>query len=171
MNKKSLLFINGQPPKELPNINDYDLVACTDGAFHYLKEKKFPLDRLDFISGDLDSLQNIEYENFSENLKNKIIHTPDQNKTDFHKALEIISEKGFYNVDVFGGSGKEQDHFMGNISVAYIFLDKLSITFHDDYSKYFFIPKYFEISGVREKIISILPFPTAENITTTGPSV
>jgi len=166
MNKKILLFINGQLPKELPKTDDYDLIACTDGAFHYLKEKKFPLDRLDFISGDLDSLKNTN--NLSEDIKNKIIYTPDQNKTDFHKALEIILEKNIYDVDVFGGSGKEQDHFIGNLSVAYIFFNKMNITFYDDYSKYFFIPKQFEITGVIKKTISLLPFPIAKDITTTG---
>jgi len=166
MNKNFLLFINGQPPKKLPNIEDYHSIACTDGAFHYLKEKKFPLDRLDFISGDLDSFKSIKHENLNENIK--IIHTPDQNKTDFHKALEIILEKRIFNIDVFGGSGKEQDHFIGNISVAYMFSDKMNITFYDDYSKYFFIPKYLEINGVIGKTISLLPFPIAKNIVTTG---
>jgi len=166
MNKKFLLFINGQHPKELPSLENYDFIACTDGAFHYLKEKKFPLDRLDFISGDLDSLKNTN--NLCEDIKNKIIYTPDQNKTDFHKALEIILEKKIYNVDVFGGSGKEQDHFIGNLSTAYIYFNKINITFYDDYSKYFFIPKHFEITGVIEKTISLLPFPIAKDITTTG---
>ena len=36
---KALLFINGEPPKNIPEIKDYDLIACTDGAFHYLREK------------------------------------------------------------------------------------------------------------------------------------
>ncbi|MDA4697696.1 hypothetical protein NY544_18725, partial [Enterobacter hormaechei] len=84
--------------KNIPEIKDYDLIACTDGAFHYLREKNFPLDRLDFISGDFDS-----YEESEKIVSEKLIHTPDQNKTDFHKALEIILEKGFYEVDVYGG--------------------------------------------------------------------
>ena len=57
---KALLFINGEPPKNIPEIKDYDLVACTDGAFHYLREKNFPLDLLDFISGDFDSYEENE---------------------------------------------------------------------------------------------------------------
>ena len=44
MLKKTLLFINGEPPKELPLTGDFQLIACTDGAFHYLKKKNFPLD-------------------------------------------------------------------------------------------------------------------------------
>ncbi len=160
---KALLFINGEPPKNIPEIKDYDLIACTDGAFHYLREKNFPLDLLDFISGDFDS-----YEESEKIVSEKLIHTPDQNKTDFHKALEIIIEKGFYEVDVYGGSGGEQDHYLGNLTVAYLFRNKMEITFYDEYSKYFFIPNEFEAQNVLGKIISLVPYPLAENVVTRG---
>ncbi|AQX08187.1 thiamine diphosphokinase [Elizabethkingia ursingii] len=160
---KALLFINGEPPKNIPEIKDYDLIACTDGAFHYLREKNFPLDLLDFISGDFDS-----YEESEKIVSEKLIHTPDQNKTDFHKALEIIIEKGFYEVDVYGGSGGEQDHYLGNLTVAYLFRNKMEITFYDEYSKYFFIPNEFEAQNVLGKIISLVPYPIAENVVTIG---
>lgn len=165
--KKALLFINGDSPKTIPNLSRYDLIACTDGAFHYLKQLKFSLDKLDFISGDFDSfdvnaLREPQRDNF------EIIETPDQNKTDFHKALEIIIEKGFDNIDVFGGSGGEQDHFLGNLSVAFAFKDKVNLHFFDEYSSYYFIPKKFTISDVKGKMISLMPFPIAKNIETKG---
>lgn len=175
--KKALLFINGEPPKDFPNLEDYDLIGCTDGAFHYLKEKNFPFVKLDFVSGDFDDerLYEVieEYELFLQtlndyNLKFNIIETPNQNKTDFEKALEIIHKKGFEIVDVYGASGGEQDHFLGNLSVAFFFKDLLDITFFDKFSKYFFIPKKFSISGTKGRMISLYPFPTAENIITKG---
>jgi len=124
---------------------------------------------LDFISGDFDSHQ-IEEEILrqAQNHSFDIIETPDQNKTDFHKALEIILEKGFENIDVYGGSGGEQDHFLGNLSVAYAFKDKLNLQFFDEYSSYYFIPKNFSISDVKGKMISLMPFPIAKNIETKG---
>lgn len=164
MLKKTLLFINGEPPKELPLIDDFQLIACTDGAFHYLKKKNFPLDKLDFISGDFDSHLGMDDKIYKE----KFIHTPDQNYTDFHKALNIILKKGGGEVHVYGASGREQDHFLGNIHTAYLFKDKLDIVFFDDYSTYFFIPNDFTIQKVKEKTISLLPFPLAENISTSG---
>ncbi len=167
--KKALLFINGEPPKKFPNLSDYELIACTDGAFHYLKQFKFQLDKLDFISGDFDS-HNIEEEIIqqAQNHSFEIIETPDQNKTDFHKALELILKKGFENIDVYGGSGGEQDHFLGNLSVAYAFKDKLNLQFFDEYSSYYFVPKNFSISDVKGKMISLMPFPIAKNIETKG---
>lgn len=137
MKDKALLFINGDAPKSFPDLEQYGLIACTDGAFHYLKNLDFPLEKLDFISGDFDSHSGADENIYEE----KFIYTPDQNSTDFYKALEIILQKSFTNIDVFGGSGGEQDHFLGNLTVAYGFKDQLNIKFYDEFSEYYFIPK------------------------------
>ncbi|REC79659.1 thiamine diphosphokinase [Chryseobacterium elymi] len=164
MKDKALLFINGDHPKSLPDPDQYGLIACTDGAFHYLKQLGFSLDKLDFISGDFDSHSGADEDVYLE----KFILTLDQDKTDFHKALEIILERGCFSVDVFGGSGGEQDHFLGNLTVAYAFKDRLRIKFYDEFSEYYFVPKNFKLKHVKNKMISLYPFPSVENITTTG---
>jgi thiamine pyrophosphokinase len=164
MKDNVLLFINGDAPESFPDLENYGLIACTDGAFHYLKRLDFPLDKLDFISGDFDSHSGADENVYDE----KFIYTPNQDKTDFHKALEIIAEKGFKNVDVLGGSGGEQDHFLGNLTVAFGLKDQLNIKFYDAFSEYYFIPKNFTVNGVKDKMVSLYPFPTVENITTKG---
>ncbi len=164
MRDKALLFINGDAPESLPDLENYSLIACTDGAFHYLKRMAFPLDKLDFISGDFDSHGGSDEEMYED----KFILTLDQDKTDFHKALEIIQEKGFSEIDVFGGSGGEQDHFLGNLTVAYAFKDRMNIRFYDEFSEYYFISSCFKIKGVKNKMISLYPFPSVNNITTKG---
>jgi thiamine pyrophosphokinase len=161
---RALLFINGDPPKSFPNPENYDLIACTDGAFHYLKNLNFALDKLDFISGDFDSHSGSDDNVYNE----KFIYTPDQDKTDFHKALEIITEKGFATVDVLGGSGGEQDHFLGNLTVAFNFKEKLNIKFYDEFSEYYFVSKNSTFKGIKDKMVSLYPFPCVENITTKG---
>ena len=162
--KTALLFINGTPPKNLPNTEGYAIIACTDGAFHYLKEKNFSLEKLDFISGDFDSHSGIDENIYHE----KFIFTPDQNFTDFQKALDILKNKDVKKVDVYGGSGGEQDHFLGNLHVAFLFKDLMEITFYDEFSSYFFIPKDFVINNVEGKMVSLLPFPKVENLVTDG---
>ena len=164
MTGKALLFINGVPPKILPAFRAYFLISCTDGAFHYLKEKNFPLEKLDFISGDFDSHSGIDENIYAE----KFIYTPDQDKTDFEKALEILLERGAKEVDVYGASGGEMDHFLGNLTVAYKFKDVLKITFFDEFGSYFFSPNNLVLEDVKGKIISLYPFPMTENITTEG---
>ena len=164
MTDKALLFINGVPPKNLPETEDYAMIACSDGAFHYLKEKNFPLDKLDFISGDFDSHLGSDEAIYHD----RFIFTPDQDKTDFHKSLEIIQERGITAVDVYGGSGGEMDHFLGNLTAAFLFKNHLEITFYDEFSTYFFAPKTLVLENVKGKTISLYPFPLTENITTKG---
>lgn len=161
---KALLFINGDPPKTLPNVEGYNVVACSDGAFHYLKSMNFPFQKLDFISGDFDSHSGSDEEIYQE----KFIHTPDQDKTDFGKSLEILIEKGVSKVDVYGGSGGEMDHFLGNLTVAYSFKNQLDIKFYDEFSTYYFIPNNFVLNDIKGKMISLYPFPIAENVTIKG---
>ncbi len=161
---KALLFINGIPPKNIPAAAGYSLVACTDGAFHYLKSKSFPLDQLDFISGDFDSHSGKDETIYHE----RFIYTPDQNKTDFEKALEIILSKGEKEIDVYGPSGGEMDHFLGNLTVAFQFKEELKITFFDEFSTYFFSPRNLVLKEVQGKMVSLYPFPTTKKVKTIG---
>ncbi|MFV0238015.1 MAG: thiamine diphosphokinase, partial [Flavobacteriales bacterium] len=50
---KTLLFLNGLFPKNIPDISLYDFIVCTDGAYNSLKKKGITPD---VISGDLDSI-------------------------------------------------------------------------------------------------------------------
>jgi thiamine pyrophosphokinase len=159
---KALLFINGKKPKQIPdNLRSYSLISCTDGAYsRYVK--KLPL-TVDCISGDLDS---IIWNEIPPGIQ--IIHTPDQNKTDFHKALKLLLEKGITEIDVLGAAGRESDHFIGNLATALFFKNQLKITFYDNGSRFFFSDKRTELHQVKGKIISLIPFFEAEGIYTQG---
>lgn len=161
---KGLLFIDGEAPSVLPQLEGYDLIGCTDGAIVYLHRLKMPADKLDFISGDMDSISS----EILKDVQDKIISTPDQDDTDFKKALDILFEKGCLSVDVYGGSGGEQDHFLGNLSAGLEFKDRMKIRFYDDYAMYLFLDKHFEMSNVQGKMISLVPFPIAEKVVTKG---
>lgn len=162
--KKSLLLINGEAPKALPPLENYDLVGCTDGAFQTLLDLGVTAEEVDFISGDFDSLPVSAASAFY----SKLIPTPNQEFPDFHKALELLVEKGMSHVDVYGGSGGEMDHFLGNLTAALQFNNTLTITFFDRYAKYYFLAKKELIGGVKGRMISLYPFPSAEGIQTSG---
>jgi len=156
--QKLALFLNGEKPKTIPNLKKYSEIFCTDGAFNFL-EKEGILPHL--IIGDFDSI---------EKLPKHIdhIYTPDQNFTDFEKALKIIIKKGYKNIDVFAASGLEQDHFLGNLTTALKYKNKLELTFFDDKQSYFFIDKEIVLKNVLGKKISLFPFPKAKNIFSKG---
>ncbi|WP_435416321.1 thiamine diphosphokinase [Polaribacter aestuariivivens] len=152
------LLLNGEKPNQLPNLSIYDMICATDGAYQYLKNNEIIPD---FISGDFDSIKDIP--DIIE-----IISTPNQDFTDFDKILQILFEKGFYTIDVFGASGKEQDHFLGNLHTALQWKEKLKLTFFDNHGKYFLAQKTTTIIDVLDKTISLIPFPKTTNIVTKG---
>ena len=113
------------------NFKSEYFLAAIDGAYQYLLENNI---KPHFISGDFDSLENIPKEI-------ETIETPDQNFTDFDKILQILFNKGHKTIDVFGASGKEQDHFLGNLNTAVQWKKKLKITFFDNHGRYFLADK------------------------------
>jgi len=156
--KKVFLLLNGEAPRELPNTNQYDLICVTDGAYQVLKKHNIIPD---FVSGDFDSLASLPEDV-------KTIHTPNQDFTDFDKILQILFEKGFKTIDVYGASGEEQDHFLGNLHTAIQWKEKLVLTFFDNYGYYFLANKTIEILHANDKTISLIPFPSVTNINTKG---
>ena len=156
--KKVFLLLNGEPPKEMPNLSNYDIICATDGGYHFLGNNKITPD---FVCGDLDSLREIP-----ENIE--VICTPNQDFTDFEKALQILFDRGHTTIDIYGASGKEQDHFLGNLHTTICWKKKLHITFFDNYGTYFLADNFTQLSNCKGKIISLIPFPKATNITTKG---
>ncbi|MGC6284372.1 MAG: thiamine diphosphokinase [Polaribacter sp.] len=152
------LLLNGKAPKSFPKLEDYSLICATDGALATLKSNGI---EPDLVFGDFDSLEAIPE-------KTEILLTPDQDFTDFEKTLALLHESGNQNIDVFGASGEEQDHFLGNLHVALAWKDKLQLTFFDDYGNYRFIPNQFEMDDVLNKTISLFPFPKTVGITSSG---
>lgn len=158
--RRIALFLNGLAPKRIPELNQFEKIYCTDGAYNYLRKLKV---QPDVISGDLDSLDRSQIPTSIE-----IVETPDQDFTDFEKALQLIEQSGYQEVYVYGSSGMEHDHFLGNLSTALKFKESLTLVFFDDYSYYFFTDKQTILEGYQGRTISLYPFPTAENIVTKG---
>lgn len=156
--KKIALFLNGEKPKNIPDLSNYAGIYSVDGAFHYLQALNI---KPDLIMGDFDSIEKLP-----KNIDH--IHTPDQNYTDFEKALKIIIKQGYKVVDVFAANGLEQDHFLGNMSTALKYKKQLRLTFYDDWQKYYFLQKQNTINGVKGKTISLFPFPKAKKVSSKG---
>lgn len=157
---KIALFLNGQAPEKFPDLNQFEKVFCTDGAYRYLKENDIIPD---VVSGDFDS---VSVEEIPEDIE--VIITPDQEFTDFEKALKIIEQKGFKEVYVYGSSGIEHDHFLGNLTTGLKYMDKLNLIFFDDFSCYFFAGKKTILENYKDRTISLYPFPFVNGITTNG---
>ena len=157
---KVALFLNGQAPSIFPDLKQFEKVFCTDGAYNYLKNNQI---KPDVVSGDFDSIAPEEIPSGIE-----VIPTPDQNFTDFEKALDIILQKGFKEVYIYGSSGMEHDHFLGNLTTGIKYKNRLTLLFFDDFSYYFFTDKKTVLNDYAGRTISLYPFPVAKGITTKG---
>ena len=134
-------------------------IYCTDGAYDKIRVlQKFGSFNIEAVIGDMDSVMGQDV---------KLIKMPDQDYTDFEKALQYLS-KAFQKIDIYGASGKEMDHFLGNLSVAKKYKDKLQLKFMEHGYSYFFIGKDTQLETRKGSTISILPFPKAESVTTEG---
>ena len=160
---RALLFVNGEPPKKLPtHLANYHYIACTDGAYHsYLSESAI---EPDFIIGDLDSIN----PKMTVPDKTQIIHTPDQSKPDFEKALLFLNSKGVTSFSIYGATGRASDHFLGNLSVALQYHQQFKMVFYDDYCHFFFATHHQIIHHVKHHIISLIPLSTVTHLTISG---
>lgn len=158
--REAVLFINGQPPREIPEIHTYRRIYCTDGAYSYLKSSGI---RPHVVSGDFDS---VKLEDIEEGVT--VIYTPDQNYTDFEKAIRLIKNEGIKDISVYGCSGLEQDHFLGNIHTMAKYSKELNIRCFDDYGFYFFAEERTQIAGFEGYVLSLVPFPEVTGVESQG---
>jgi thiamine pyrophosphokinase len=156
--KRAFVLLNGAEPSIFPDLSKYDIVCAIDGAYNHFESKNLIPD---LVTGDFDSIDKIPS-------SVEVVNTPNQDYTDFDKALMILKERGFLNIEVYGGSGKEHDHFLGNISTALQWKKSLNISFFDDFGKYFFIEESLKLINIKNRNISLIPFPIAEGINTEG---
>jgi len=103
------LLLNGELPSSsllIKKIKDSDFIIAVDGAANKLDQFNI---KPNVIIGDFDSINKLDIKSA------KYINTPDQSKTDFKKSLEWIVKQKLTEVNIFGLSGKSDDHFLGNL--------------------------------------------------------
>ena len=129
---KANVILNGDINKNfiLENLDDTLDIYAIDGAIHKISSLGLPIKA---ILGDLDSIGTISP-------KIKTIRLENQNYTDFDKAINYL-QKIYQEIIVYGGSGGELDHCLGNLYVASKYLDKIRIKFIDQNQNYFLTRK------------------------------
>jgi len=129
-------------------------IFCTDGAYNKVKGMN-----IEAVIGDMDSIESKEGVH--------LIETPDQNYTDFEKAILFLKER-YEKINIYGASGKESDHFLGNLSAAKKYKDDVEMMFKDPFQYYFFAKKNSIIEDAKGRTISIIPFPLMIKVNSDG---
>lgn len=139
-------------------------VLVLDGAITRVLELGI---KVDFVLGDFDSTKNIE-ELLIDQQPIKIIHTPDQNKTDLEKGIEYLINEGHKAINILWATGRRADHTITNITNMVRYKSDVSLVLYDDYSKIFCLPKHFEKWYVKGFPISLIPIGTVAGINSSG---
>ncbi len=105
--KLFVILLNGEPfSGEIPQ-NAY--VLCCDGAYSWAKGKV----RIDENLGDFDSLSEEPVPPPSRKFPSE------KNETDGELAVDRAVELGATDILFYGGGGKREDHFLGNLHLLY----------------------------------------------------
>lgn len=105
---KAIILLNGEPYEGEINARDA-YVYCCDGAYEWAKDKV----RIDENLGDYDSLSYVPEPAPTE------IFPSEKNFTDGEIALVRAVRQGATEIEIYGGGGKREDHFLGNLHLLY----------------------------------------------------
>ncbi len=161
---RALLGLSGTipPPNQLQRLQ-YDIVIAADGSAWQLLERGIVPQ---FIIGDLDSFRRIPHpeEAFP---TSQILHRPDQNFTDFEKALREGVEHGVTEFVIVGMNGGELEHTLNNWSVFLRHSQHLSLEIYDAGRLGRAVWTQFSFESTPGELISLIPQPRAV-LTTRG---
>ncbi|MDE7157958.1 MAG: hypothetical protein K2N74_00120, partial [Clostridiales bacterium] len=105
---KAIILLNGEPYRgEI--CTDGARVYCCDGAFDWAKGRV----KIDENLGDYDSLAYLPEPRPTE------IYPSEKNSTDGEIALFRAMKAGADEIEIYGGGGKREDHFLGNLHLLY----------------------------------------------------
>lgn len=106
---KGILLLNGEPYTGKIDDNGA-LVYCCDGAYRWAKGKL----RIDKNVGDFDSLDETPYPPPEE------VYPSEKDFTDGEIAIKKMLDNGCDEIEIYGGGGGREDHFLGNLQLLYL---------------------------------------------------
>ncbi|MBK8808533.1 MAG: thiamine diphosphokinase [Bacteroidales bacterium] len=119
----TVIVANGTfPMHQLPlgQLKHAKTIICCDGAIESLHNLGIAPT---VIVGDMDSIPQKHISLY----KNIIHHNPDQNTNDLTKSIQWVINNKFSSVCILGGTGKREDHTLGNISLLHQYRNKLTV--------------------------------------------
>ena len=136
-------------------------IIAADRGYHSALESGL---EPDVLTGDFDSIGSVP-----ENAPFSVVPAPEQDATDFEKALRQIPED-CHELEILGGTGLRSDHFLTNLLIAAGLPEEMSVVFHDDTQSIYRLTPDSSVSLNVQKgsIISLIPFTTCHGISTTG---
>ena len=154
----AVIIANGRFPKHpvpLSYIRDAEYIVCCDGAVNdFIARGGMP----DAIVGDCDSI--------SEENKNRfvdILHPDsDQETNDLTKSVRFCVENGRQEIVIVGGTGRREDHTIGNISLLADYEEMAKIVMVTDWGIFTPIQSFTAFKSYKEERVSIFAIDPKE---------
>lgn len=145
---KGILLLNGEPYKGEINTQDAYVVCC-DGAYNWAKGKV----KINKNVGDFDSLSCVPEPPPTEK------YPVEKNFTDAEIAMDVLFGKGVDEIEIYGGGGGREDHFLGNLHLLYLAYQRcVSATMITENSVIFTGNGKVTLRGAKGATFSLLPF-------------
>ena len=139
-------------------------IVVLDGALHRVLELGI---HFDVVLGDFDSITDADRKKV-EVLGIKMVHTPNQDKTDLQKGLDYLIEHQHRAVNIVWATGLRADHSFNNIFTLGWYKDKIQATILDDHSRIYVLPHMFSKKFNANDILSLIPLGKVTGINSTG---
>lgn len=173
-NVSTVILANGKfPSKSFPLslIEKANYLVCTDGAANeFISKGGIP----DAIVGDCDSISVENKKRFAE-----ILHpNHDQETNDLTKSVEFCVNNGKRDIIIVGGTGKREDHTLGNISLLAEYIYVANVVMVTDWGIFTSIREDAEFESFKGEQVSLfsidqkditthnLQYPLTNNILT-----
>lgn len=158
---ETVIIANGRFPKHsfpLSCIKEAKYIVCCDGAANdFIAKGGIP----DAIVGDCDSISEENRIRFAD-----IIHpNPDQETNDLTKSVQFCVDNGKKNIIIVGGTGKREDHTIGNISLLAEYEKIADITMVTDWGIFTPISDSKEFKSYRGEQVSIFAIDPKKLVT------
>lgn len=139
-------------------------VMVLDGALDRVLELGI---KIDIVLGDFDRSYD-PTPKLAHQFPVKVVHTPDQEKTDLEKGIEYFFKQRQYAINIVWATGRRADHTFNNLANLVRYREIGNLVMYDDYSK-IFAPDYeFEKWYPKGTVISLLPVGKVEGVSTSG---
>lgn len=123
-------------------------IVCCDRAYEFLKNRGIIPD---IILGDFDSLGFIP--------DGAIVFPKEKDSTDFELAVDLLTEKGYKQAEVYCGGGGREDHLITNYAVMNkAFTRGVKLLFFTDYTESFFASGNVSFNAETGQTVSVVSF-------------
>ncbi len=136
-------------------------VICCDGAADSLVD--FGLVPFAIV-GDCDSV----HRKIAEKYIDRLFRDDDQETNDLTKAVKWCSERGYDDIVILGGTGKREDHTVGNISLLVEYASFTKVRMVTDAGIFFPILESTRIDSEKGQQVSVFSIDPSTEVSSTG---